>query len=145
MEALPIAEKFIRASLKASPYLVSTPVEPAPIQTDVTTVVYQLMTTSDDQKTSDGQVMYSTLVYSVLGTGIAENIGPLVDIQTAIRASLHFDVDRLKLLPPDIMSCLIDRAISFPEQSPRGDIRQNVGYLVRVIVRGPAYRSMVGS
>ena len=142
MEAIPTAEKFIRSTLKAVPGLAGIPVEPAPIQTADPSVVYQLMTSSDDAKTSDGQVIYSTLVYQVVYTAIAENIGPLVSGQDAIRAGLHFDVDRVRLLPAEILSCQIDRAISFPEQTTRGDIRQNLGFLIRIIVKGPVARAL---
>lgn len=142
MEALPTAEKFLRATLKASAPLSSLEVEPAPYQGPETAIAYRLLANPDDKKTSDGQVLYSTFVYQVAATEIAPNIGGLVSIQAEIRSSLHFDFDRRGLLPAGVLSCQCDRAFTLPEPTSRGDVRQNLGYIVRLVIAGPAARSL---
>lgn len=134
MTAVPIAEAFLRSTLLAMPSLASLPVEPAPYTGEGIAVAYRNLTSSDPKNTSDGQALYTVLKYQVVATKIAKTISALVPYQLAIHSALHFDFDRAGLLPVEIHSCQCEREIPFPETTSRGDVRQNLGYVVRLVV-----------
>lgn len=138
MEALPRTEQFLRATLKASVYVTTNnvPVQPAPYKKPGIAVVYRLMSASEPKLSSDSQLLYSEFLYQVVGTTVDSNIGSLVDVQSAIKSALHFDYARKALLPADVYSCRCLREISFPEDTSRDDVRQNLGYFVEVVIRG---------
>ena len=137
MEALPRSQQFIRATLKASVYVTTNnvPVEPAPYKKPGIAIAYRLMSASEPKLSSDSQLLYSEFVYQVVGTIVDSNIGSLVAAQSAIKAALHFDYSRRAQMPADIYACLCEKEISFPEDSAQ-DVRQNLGYFVRIVIRG---------
>ena len=142
MEALPTAEKFIRATLKARSFLSTTPIEPAPYKKPDRAIAYKLLANPDPLKSSDGQNLVSTFIFQVVATEIAENIGGLVDYQSEIKSALHFDFDRMGLLPYGILACQCEREIKLPEPTAREDVRQNLGFVVRLSVLGSAGRAV---
>ena len=135
MQAVATAEAAIRGILTAN--LITSNFRPRPasmLGNAKSAVVYRLLTSLGDVASPDGKTLYSTFLFQVVATTVAETVSDIVDLGDAIRTALHFDADRRAQLPAGIRSMQVERDVNFPEPSTAGGIRQNLGVIVRVIV-----------
>lgn len=135
IQPVTIAETAIRGVLSVDPNIGLYEVRPASmLGKSKVMVVYRLLSSSGDVASTDGKRLYSTFLFQVVATTVADTISQISGLAGEIRDALHFDADRRAQLPAGIRSMQVERDINFPEPSTAGGIRQNLGVIVRVIV-----------
>lgn len=135
MQPVAAAEAAIRAILTDDGAVQNYPIKPPHLVKDAKiAVVYRLLSPGADVASSSGQTLYSSFLFQVVATTVAETISDIVDLGAAIRDALHFDADRRRYLPAGVQSCQVERDVNFPEPSTAGGIRQNLGVVVRISV-----------
>ena len=96
-------------------------------------VVYQLATAPQNTAASHGAILYSPYLFRVFVTTVGDTISPIVDIAGIIKQTLHVPNDQLYRLPGGIQSMHVVSEIQFSEPTEKGDVRHNLGVLVRIV------------